>query len=311
VKDRKKIEVYYSLFKLVKENPRAKGKEIALTLGRSGRGSTISSATKQLKNMYDAAVSFKPHLILKTFTDYERKAFFCKKSGKYGIANIFYKLYRKYISLEISSAMLLAGNRDFFVITRNEDMNMNSLGLNVCESSTFYDPIYTIPHGWKNPMKKCIRDFLKGDFTKDRLNRKTYGELHWNEIDWKIYRAIRKDLRKPFKQIGKKIGIFSNKVKELLYDEIIPCCTIANYFFPRGYQHYDTAFMKLETEFEKSIIKKLKKLPCTTYVFPLEDSIVLIIFHEGIKDMLFLTKKIEEIGLSDDLLLSVPLASTF
>jgi len=288
---------------------RVKGREMALALGRSGRGSTISSATRQLDSMYKSKVSFKPHLILKNYEGYERTAFFCKKRSKRGAANIFLKLYKMLLRYEISSVMYLAGNYDFFITTRKDKINLKSVGLEEHEKTCFFDPIFSIPHGWKNPMNKCIRNFTKCNFTEKKLDRKNHGILNWGVTDWKIYRSIRTDMRKPFKTVGEDAKISSYTVKKYLYNSVLPCCTVANYFFPLGYKHYSKSFIKLETDYEKGIVSSLKNFPCTTYVYPLENEIILVLFHENIKDIFILIKKIEEIGLSKDLLLSVPLAS--
>lgn len=290
-------------------DPRVKGKEIALALGRSGRGSTISSATRQLDNMYKSKVSFKPHLILNDFEGYERWAFFCRKNNRRGAASIFFDLHRMLLKCEISSVMYLAGNYDFFITTRNDEINLKSVGLEVHDKTRFYDPIFSIPHGWKYPMKKCIRNFLDSDFVKKRSDRKNHGTLNWGATEWGIYRSIRSDLRKPFKSVGEDAGISSNTAKKSFYNNVLPCCTVANYFFPLGYKYYDKIFIKLESEYEKGLISSLKKFPCTTYVYRLDNEVIFILFHENIRDIFILTKKIEEVGLAKDLLLSVPLAS--
>lgn len=309
--ERKKIKTFYLLYKLIVDDSRVRGKEMALALGRSGRGQTISSATRQLDDMYRLKVSFKPRLVLNNYKDYETKAFFCRKSGRHGGSSIYWKLYNKKLKSEISSAFYLAGNYDYFVTTRKEPINLESIGLEICETTNFYDPIFTIPNGWKHSMKDCTKKFLEYDFIKGKLPRKCHGTLNWEDLHWKIYLSIRTDLRKPFKHVERDSGVSSYAIKKNLFDVVVPCCTIANYFFPYGYDSYDKIFIKIQSEYEKSIVSALKYLPCTTYVYPLENDTILIIFHEGIKDILMLTKKMEEMDLFEDLLLSVPLASVF
>ncbi len=290
-------------------NPRCKGKEIALALGRSGRSATISSATRQLSNMYKSKVSFTPHLILKNYNGFERTAYFCAKKGKKGATNIFLKLYKRLLKKEISSVMYLAGHHDFFITSRMNELDFKSIGLEVQEKTSFFDPIFPIPYGWKKPMRKCIQRIGNSQFTKNRLNRKNYDELDWQNKEWKIYRSIRANLRKSFKSVGEDVGISSFTVKKILNEKVLPRCIVANYFFPLGYKHYDKIFIRLKSEYEKSIISSLKNLPCTTYVYPLQDEIILILFYENIKDIFVLTRKIEEKGLAEDLVLYIPLAS--
>ncbi len=284
---------------------------MALALGRSGRGVTISSALRQLANMYEEKVSYRPRLVLNNYAGFETTAFLCKKSGKFGCASIYWKLYKKKLSSEISSAFYLAGNYDFFVTTRKSSVDLESVGLGISETTKFFDPIYTIPTGWNHPMKKCIRNFFNGKFVKKKLLRKIKQNLNWDDVDWEIYRSMRENLRKPLKHVSNEIGESSYIIKKRLHQVVIPSCTIANFFFPLGYDYYDKIFMQLDSEYENCIVKALRKLPCTSYVYPLEKKIICILFYEGIKYVLMLTRKMEEKGLAKDILLSVPLASIF
>jgi len=307
----KKIETFYSLFRETVRDPRVKGNVLALTLGRSGRGSTIASALKQLNNMYKFKVSLKPRLVLNTYRGHENRAFFCKKTGKYGITRIYWKLYNKKLKSEISSAICLAGKYDFFVTARNENINLRPVGLEICETSSFFDPIYTIPNGWKYSLRECIKKFMNRQFKEGILDRIHHGSLCWQDVDWRIYESIRENLRKPLRHVGNEIGTFSSTIKKHLYDTVIPCCTTANFFFPHGYNYYNQIFIRFNSRCEKSIISALKCLPCTTYVFPLEHDITINIFHDNINDIFRLVKKLEEKDLTEDLLLSVPLISVF
>jgi DNA-binding Lrp family transcriptional regulator len=296
---------------LVRRNSYVKGKEIALALGRSGRGVTISSALRQLANMYEEKVSYRPRLVLNNYTGFETTAFLCKKSGKHGCAHIYWKLYKKKLLSEISSAFYLAGNYDFFVTTRKSSVDLKSIGLEISETTKFFDPIYTVPSGLNNPMEKCIRNFFNEEFVKKTLLRKTKQSLNWDDVDWKIYRSTRENLRKPLKQVSRETGESFYIIKKRLNQIIIPSCTIANFFFPLGYDYYRKIFLQLDSEYENSIVKALRKLPCTSYIYPLEKKFICVLFHEGIKYVLLLTRKMEEKGLAKDILLSVPLASIF
>ena len=311
MEDRKKTKTYYLLFMETVRDPRVKGKEMALTLGRSGRGSTISSATRQLENMYKEEVSYPPRLVLNNYSEFETTAFLCRKSGMYGCANIFWKLYKKKLSSEISSAFYLAGNYDFLITTRKSSINLNSVGLTISETTKFFNPIYTIPTGWNVPMRKCITHFFNEKFMKKELTRKIEENLKWDGIDWKIYLSMRENLRKPIVQVSNDIGESPYIIKKKLYQVVIPSCTIANFFFPLGYRYYNKIFLLFSSEYENSITKALRKLPCTSYVYPLEKRIICILFHDSMKYILRLTKKMEEKDLAKDVLLSVPLASIF
>lgn len=284
---------------------------MALVLGRSGRGCTISSATRQLHNMYKEKVSFEPRLVLNNHQNYETTAYICKKSGKYGSVNIYWKLYNKKLKSEISSAFYLAGNYDFFITTRRENIELDTIGLEICSTTKFFDPIYTVPTGWNHSMQECIRAFFAGDFAEKRLPRKIRSRLNWSDLDWRIYLSTRGNLRKPLKHVSREVDASSYTVRKRLAEVVVPSCTIANFFFPLGYDHYDKIFMHINSRYESSIVTALRKFPCTAYVYPLDEEIICILFYDGIKNILTLTKKLEEKGLVSDLLLSVPLASLF
>ena len=64
-------------------------------------------------------------------------------------------------------------------------------------------------------------------------------------------------------------------------------------------------------KYEEDIVRSLQKLPCTTYVFPLEKSIVLGLFHESIKVLMEVLEKMEEKAIIDNSLLFSPLAYSF
>ncbi len=310
MKKSEKIDNFHLLFSMIVEDFRVTKTDMAAAMGRSGRGRTTMSAARNLYNMYKLKVSFPPRMSLKNYEGYEFRAFFCKKTGQRGIARTFFELYRKTIKQEIGLAMCLAGNHDFFIMTRKKDVDLESLGLEIEESSILYDPIFTIPQGWQYPVKECVYRFFRNDFSKGKLDRIHHGVLNWEELQWNIYQLMHRNLRTSFKYVARKTKVFSDSFKYNLYKKIIPCCTMAHYFFPKGYHSYNKIFMKVKSDYEASIIKALSSFPCTTYVYPLKESAVMIIFHEGVRDIFIFTKKLEEKGLVDELLLCVPLASS-
>jgi hypothetical protein len=79
--------------------------------------------------------------------------------------------------------MYLAGNYDFFITTRREEIDFESLGLEEHERGCFYDPIFSIPQGWRNPMEKYIRNFVNSISIKKKLERRNHGVLGWGDTD--------------------------------------------------------------------------------------------------------------------------------
>ena len=156
-------------------------------------------------------------------------------------------------------------------------------------------------------MGEAMKSFLESDFTKGAIKREVHGVLEWSELDWRIYQAMREDARREFAVVGREVGAYSTTVKTHFYEKVLPCCIVTHYFFPKGYDFYDKAFLRIHTEYEKSIVGALEKLPCTTYVFPLERGLLLNIFHESINEIMVMVQKMEEVGIIDDYLLFVPL----
>jgi hypothetical protein len=145
------------------------------------------------------------------------------------------------------------------------------------------------------------------DFLKGKLERKTYGLLEWSEADWKIYLFMRKDIRCKFTDVGRYAGVDSKTAKKHFYGNILPNCDIAHYFFPEGRNSYREIFLKVETDYEKSLIAALKMLPCTSYVYPLDTSLIIVLFQNDEKLVLFNLQKLKEIGIINDYLFYTPL----
>jgi hypothetical protein len=55
----------------------------------------------------------------------------------------------------------------------------------------------------------------------------------------------------------------------------------------------------VHTDYEQSITTALKRLPCTSYVYPLEKGLLINIFHENINILMTLFGKLAEMGIID------------
>jgi hypothetical protein len=87
---------------------------------------------------------------------------------------------------------------------------------------------------------------------------------------------------------------------------VLPRCTIGNYFFPKGYEYYKQAFIRVTTDYEISILKALSCLPTTSYVLPLEKGIIINFFHDNVNKLMTAIQEIEEIGVLKTYSLEVP-----
>ncbi len=258
--------------------------------------------------MYKNRVSFKPRLVLKSYKGHEIRGLFCKRSESVGIANAFSNLVKKTVKSEISLGMWLSGKYDFFIMTRKPEIDLSSTGIEIEEEMLIYEPIYTIPSGWENTMSECVKKFFRTEFKKDKLERLERGILEWEQLQWDIYKNMYSNLRAPFKKVAKRIGVSQQTVQYNLYKKVLPCCNVANFFFPLGYRFYNKILLQIDSEYEKSMAHALETFPCTTYIYPLEKGAILIVFHDNINDILKFIKKLEEKGLAQDILPSIPLA---
>jgi len=110
-----------------------------------------------------------------------------------------------------------------------------------------------------------------------------------------------------FQKVARETGVFSQTVKDYYYKYVLPHCNVAHYFFPRGYNAYMQAHCMIHTDYEQSIITALKRLPCTSYVYPLEKGLLINIFHENINILMTLFGKLAEMGIIDSYIQLTPL----
>ena len=77
--------------------------------------------------------------------------------------------------------------------------------------------------------------------------------------------------------------------------------------YGRGYDYYQQLILKARSRYEASITEALQRLPCTSYIFPLEHDFLTVLFHEKTDVTLNAIQKLEEIGIIDNYLLFNPL----
>ena len=298
------LGTYYEMYRSIVERTRVSIDGIAKAIGHTGRGHTRSTISRNLSTMYKKKISFKPNLILGTFENSQSAAFFCRKTERKGIRSTFQKLHE---DEKVNYALFLSGLCDYFITTRDPDIDLEKYGLEIVEKSTLYTPVFTVPHGWKTSMRDALKSFVDHKFGKGSIPRETNGNLEWSDLDWKIYTLMRENARLEFTKVARNSDVYSSTVKDHFYRYVLPCCTVTHYFFPKGYDFYLQALLRIHTDYESSLVIALKKLPCTSYVYPLEDGIVINIFHENTNDLMAAIEKLEETGTIDRYLLYTPL----
>lgn len=298
------LGTYYEIYRSIVEHTRVSIDGIAKAIGHTGRGHARSTISRHLSHMYEKEISFKPNLILGTFENSQSTAFFCRKTERKGIRSTFQKLHR---DEKVNYALFLSGLCDYFVTTRDPHIDLEKYGLEIVEKSTLYTPVFTIPYGWKIHMRDALKSFVDHKFRKGVMPRDVNGILEWSDLDWKIYTLMRENARLEFTKVARKSSVYSSTVKDHFYKYILPCCAVTHYFFPKGYDFYLKAFLRIHTKYESSFVTALEKFPCTSYVYPLEDGIAADIFHENTNDLMAAIEKLEETGIIDHYLLYTPL----
>ncbi len=300
-------ERYYELFSLIVNDPRIMPNDMAKALKYTGQGRAPSTLAYHVEQMYEKGISRKPQITLKVFKDFQKTTYFCKKKESRGSYSIFRQIDK---DPKITYAYCLSTD-DFFLISEDRNLRVENYKLDIAEKQLLFTPIYTIPRGWNIPTNDAFRKIPESSFQEGRIRRITHYDLPWEKIDWEIYHATYRDIRCKFTPLARALEIDYKTFKKHFYDRILPNCAVINYFFPKGQEHYKQAFLKLESKCEEDIVRSLQKLPCTTYVFPLEKSIVLGLFHESIKILMEVLEKMEEKAIIDNSLLFSPLAYSF
>lgn len=291
MKNLKGVKLYFELFMFTVENPGITAKNIAKQYNYSGRGRSPSTFSWHIRNMYAKKISKEPQIVLKSHTNVHATAYLCEYERDRGFHDIILRLND---DKEISYALALSSKR-FFITSINQDLDFEKYDMNIEEKSILYTPIYPIPRGWNIKIEKALSNFSNTVSKRGLLPRTLNRNLEWDSLDWNIYHKTNKRLRSlSYTKIAKDLETTPTTVRNRFLEKIKPKCTQINYFFPKGYDFYKYAFLKIKTDFESDIVKALEKLPCTSYVYPLEKSLIIILFHEDIDHVTLALKKLEK-----------------
>lgn len=299
-----KINTYHNIFLSIVQEHRKSIASIAKSIGHTGRGKRRATVSKYVHEMYDKKISFRPNLVLKTHENSILKAYLCSTKNRSQLGSTFEKLKN---NQEVIYVLLGSGNYDFFLTSMSPTLNLESYDLIIHEESILFTPLYTLPYGWNLPFLEASRNVLKTQFKKGLLDRKLNGILDWSNLDMLIFESMKENARKKFTETAEIADVASNTIKNHYYKHVLPKCKIAHYFFPKGYDNYMKNQIRIYSKYEKSLVESFKKLPCTTYVYPLEEGILITLFHENINIVMTLMGKMEERGIIGYYELSTPL----
>jgi len=269
----------------------------------SGRGRAPSTLLKHLRNMYKKGISRPPRLTLKSYEEVQYRVYFCKKDSNKGLYNLLSKISK---DKTINYSVLLSEEK-FLILSRENDLMLDNYGLTILEETRTFTPIYTIPRGWNIPMNVALERFSQINPKKGLIPRTIYHGFSWSELDWKIFNIMAKNVRTKMSVVSKETKTDYMTVKRHFFNTVLPACQIAHYFYPRGFSSYYQSILRLSSDYEIEIVDALQKLPCTTYVFPLEEDLLIFLCHENIAKVIEGFGKMEEKAFIDGFLPYAPL----
>jgi len=298
------LQTYYSLFSLISEDFRIMPKRIAKRLKYSGTGKSPSTLLYHISRMYELGISKEPRLFLKSFSETYPSAFFCRKESLRGLYSTLCVIDS---DPSVSYAVCLS-SKDFFLMSRNKDLKVERYGLTLLEKSVIYTPVFTIPKSCKLDTNAAFQAIPNNSFRKGFLNRELLKGFDWAELDWNIYSIMGSNVRAKYSHVAKKCDTTPTTTKKHFLEKVVPRCVQVHYFFPKGFSNYSQAFLRVFSGYEKSLIESLPNLPCTSYVYPLEEGLILVLFHESTEVLLESFEKLEEMAIIDGYLLFNPIA---
>ena len=131
----------------------------------------------------------------------------------------------------------------------------------------------------------------------------------WFEKHWDVYHCLKYPRDKTFREAGKELGIDWVSTRKYFL-EVLEQSKVMMNFFPLGIESYSPLLVTLKTEYEIGFLKGLKALNRTTYIYKVNNILILYIFVSPIpKEHNFFTDKfqrLEEMGLIHDLHISTP-----
>ena len=128
--------------------------------------------------------------------------------------------------------------------------------------------------------------------------------LNWDDLDWGIYHKMNNP-NQPSNVAAKALGLSHTSILDRFY-RIQKDCLIWMPFFAQGYSSYNQFIVQLKTKYELGLKKELQKLDRSTYLYKIDDFILLHLFLEKNKNLNFLLN-LEKKGLIHSLSVSIPL----
>lgn len=131
----------------------------------------------------------------------------------------------------------------------------------------------------------------------------------WFEEHWNTYYCMKYPRNKTFREAGKELGIDWVTTREYFLD-VLKQCKIMTNFFPLGADAYSPLLVTLKTDYEAGIVRGLRTLNRTTYLYKAENTLILLIGTAPVpraqNHLAGEFERLEETGLISDLHISTP-----
>ena len=99
----------------------------------------------------------------------------------------------------------------------------------------------------------------------------------WFDEHWEIYNLLRKPRNEKMGDVVKMSGFSWDKVLKC-FNEVYPQCKVLSSFFPLGREGYSLQLLTFKTEYEIGVLKALKKLNRTSYLYKANGVIILWLY---------------------------------
>lgn len=144
-----------------------------------------------------------------------------------------------------------------------------------------------------------ILEDTEGKFKEDKYPK------GWSKMDWSVYN----EMRKPNESYGKVAGRLDVKwiTVRRHFMKILKDCKVLTAFFPNGYGGYSRLLAIFKTKYEIGLMNSLKKLDRSSYIWKLNDYVILTLFVDNYNDASEHLEELEEIGMIRDLSISIPI----
>lgn len=126
----------------------------------------------------------------------------------------------------------------------------------------------------------------------------------WDDTDWKVYHALRNP-RRDFAEVSQELQIPYKTVEER-FEKIVKDCKVFVGFYPLGYKAYNHFLVTFTSDYETGIREWLQQLDRTSFLFKVDDLILVSLFHKHINLTCLKLAELEQIGIIHDFKWAIP-----